>query len=202
MTKKPYPTPFETDADFEQKLDEHLSKQDQIPIDADKARKDYEDRRTFVIPEGFEAERDGDGRATGRVKPINPTPVARERKPRTHPAKRLARAEKIAKVLADVRGTVDTREHTGFSVNYYQLPISHPTTPGRKPYTVECNDVIEALGMSYAEGNVLKALWRRCAARQGQSKRGYNDGKYDAEKMVFFSQRVLDDEVTSKGKKE
>jgi len=170
MTKKPYPTPFETDADFEQKLDEHLSKQDQIPIDTEKARKDYE------TAGGFD----------GLI----------ER------AKRVDRAKKIAKVLTEQRGTVDTREHTGFSVNYYQLPISHPTTPGRKPYTVECNDVIEALGMSYAEGNVLKALWRRCAARQGQSKRGYTDGKYDAEKMVFFSQRVLDDEVTSKGKKE
>lgn len=94
-----------------------------------------------------------------------------------------------------------TREYTGLSVSYYQLPINHPTTPGREPYTCECNDIIEALGMSYAEGNVFKALWRKCAARQGKSKRGYTDGKYDAEKMVFFSQRVLDDEITPKGNK-
>lgn len=149
---------------------------------------------------------------------------------RTSPAKRVKRAERIKKVLKDVEerkdrlltaykaaggidGLVDRavlmpddvthkgNEYTGFSVSYYQLPINHPTTPGREPYVVECNDVIEALGMSYAEGNVFKALWRKCAARQGKSKRGYTDGKYDAEKMVFFSQRVLDDEITPKGNK-
>lgn len=149
---------------------------------------------------------------------------------RMSPAKRVKRAEKIKKVLKDVEERKDTlrkayekaggidglvdravlmpddvthkgNEYTGFSVSYYQLPINHPTTPGREPYVVECNDVIEALGMSYAEGNVFKALWRKCAARQGKSKRGYTDGKYDAEKMVFFSQRVLDDEITPKGNK-
>lgn len=158
--------PFETDAEFEKRLDEHLAKES---YDADAHR--------------------------AEVAKNVPT-----RKPRTHPAKRVARAEKIAKVLADVPHK--SNEYTGFSVSYYQLPISHPTTPGRDPYIVECNDIIEALGMSYAEGNVFKALWRKCAARQGMSKRGYADGKYDAEKMVYFSQRVLDDEVTPKGKKE
>jgi hypothetical protein len=85
----------------------------------------------------------------------------------------------------------DTREHTGGSVSYYKIKIDWPTTPGVDAYTAECNDIIEALGMNYAEGNVLKALWRICANRKGKSKRGYTDGVYDAEKIVFFGERVL-----------
>jgi len=60
------------------------------------------------------------------------------------------------------------------------------------PYSAECNDIIEALGMNYAEGNVFKAVWRMCAARQGKSKAGYTDGLYDAEKVIFFGQRLVE----------
>ena len=80
-------------------------------------------------------------------------------------------------------------EHTGGSVSYYSVHVARPTT-GNIPYTVECNDVIEALGMNFAEGNVLKALWRICALRKGKKKRGA-DPVYDAEKIVFFGERVL-----------
>ncbi|MNQ61504.1 hypothetical protein D3C85_758190 [compost metagenome] len=45
--------------------------------------------------------------------------------------------------------------------------------------------------MNYAEGNAFKAIWRRCAARMGLSKRGYEDGLYDAEKVVFFGERMV-----------
>ena len=83
-------------------------------------------------------------------------------------------------------------EHTGLSVDYYRVEIKRPTTPGVDPYVAECNDIIEALGMTYAEGNVLKAVWRRCAARTlGKHKRG-NDALYDAEKGFFFSGRILE----------
>lgn len=82
-------------------------------------------------------------------------------------------------------------EYTGGSVSYYTVQIARPTTPGRAPYTAECNDIIEALGMNYAEGNAFKAIWRRCAARTGKVKAGYKDGKYDAEKVVFFGQRMV-----------
>jgi hypothetical protein len=88
----------------------------------------------------------------------------------------------------------DKREYTGNSVSYYSIPVVDPTTPGRDAYVAECNDIIEALGMNYAEGNVLKALWRICAARKGLSKRGYSDGVYDAEKINFFGQRILLDQ--------
>lgn len=84
-------------------------------------------------------------------------------------------------------------EHTGLSVGYYSVQITSPTTPGRPEYIAECNDIIEALELSYAEGNILKALWRRAASRMGKKKKG-NDSKYDAEKMVFFATRELEKE--------
>ena len=86
----------------------------------------------------------------------------------------------------------DDREYTGGSVNYYKIQVTAPTTEGATPYTAECNDIIEALGMNYAEGNAFKAIWRSCAARNlGLSKRGYDDAKYDAEKVVFFGNRMV-----------
>lgn len=82
-------------------------------------------------------------------------------------------------------------EYTGGSVSYYRVQVDNPTSGGL-PYVAECNDVIEALGMTYAEGNAFKALWRRCAARTlGLAKKGYSDGLYDAEKVVFFGQRLV-----------
>lgn len=87
------------------------------------------------------------------------------------------------------------QEYTGGSVSYYKVGIKNPTTDGVDPYTAECNDIIEALGMNYAEGNAFKALWRRAAARTlGLAKAGYTDGLYDAEKVVFFGQRLVKQE--------
>jgi hypothetical protein len=86
----------------------------------------------------------------------------------------------------------DKKEYTGGSVSYYRVAINHPTSFEVKPYVAECNDIIEALGMNYAEGNAFKAIWRSCAARNlGLSKDGYKDGVYDAEKVVFFGARML-----------
>ncbi len=87
--------------------------------------------------------------------------------------------------------TTPAPEKSGGSVDYYQVHILNPTTRGREQYTAECNDIIEALGMTYAEGNAFKALWRSCAARTlGKLKEG-GDSVYDAEKVVFFGVRVL-----------
>lgn len=84
-----------------------------------------------------------------------------------------------------------TAEKSGGSVDYYQVQINNPTTKGRDKYIAECNDIIEALGMNYAEGNAFKALWRSCAERTLGKKKVGGDAVYDAEKMVFFSNRVL-----------
>ena len=83
-------------------------------------------------------------------------------------------------------------EYTGGSVSYYRVAVAKPTNPNLAPYIAECNDIIEALGMNYAEGNAFKAIWRRAAAQNlGLSKQGYKDGLYDAEKVEFFGGRMV-----------
>lgn len=105
-------------------------------------------------------------------------------------------------VGAAIGGLLDPPEYTGSSVSYYRVNVNNPTSGGR-PYIAECNDIIEALGMNYAEGNAFKALWRRCAARNlGLSKRGYEDGLYDAEKVEFFGKRLVVQEKAERSKQE
>lgn len=87
-----------------------------------------------------------------------------------------------------------TGTYTGKSADYYQVPIESTTTPGRCAYIAECNDIIEALGMNFAEGNAFKAIWRRAAQRTlGLRKAGAkDDGLYDAEKVAFFGERLVE----------
>lgn len=85
--------------------------------------------------------------------------------------------------LGDIDEPID--EYTGSSVSYYTVKLENDVE-------VECNDIIEALGMSYAEGNAFKAIWRKCAAQTlGKSKKGYDNGLYDSEKVVFFGERMV-----------
>jgi len=93
------------------------------------------------------------------------------------------------RVPVDEVFTVNKEEHTGGSVNYYKVYVSNPTTL-EQPYYAEANDIIEALGLTFAEGNLLKAVWRIAADRNGKKKKG-NNSVYDAEKLVFFAERVL-----------
>lgn len=96
------------------------------------------------------------------------------------------------KSIEELKGseTFPIPEYTGGSVSYYKIKIENPTT-APEPYTAECNDIIEALGMDYAEGNAFKAIWRACAARKGMVKKGYDSPKYDWEKVKFFAERKL-----------
>lgn len=83
-------------------------------------------------------------------------------------------------------------EYTGGSVDYYKVIVINPTT-AETGYQAECNDIIEALGMDYAEGNAFKAIWRKAAARNlGKRKKGYDNGLYDAEKVKFFGERMVE----------
>jgi hypothetical protein len=100
----------------------------------------------------------------------------------------------------DITAYTATLEYTGGSVSYYRVAIKNPTNPNHAPYVAECNDLIEALGMNYAEGNAFKANWRRAAAQNlGLAKRGYTDGLYDAEKVEFFGSRMVAQSRAEKG---
>lgn len=89
-----------------------------------------------------------------------------------------------------------SEEHTGLSVSYYTVEVKHPTSENGgitspAPYVAQCNDIIESLNMTFAEGNAFKAIWRTAAARRGLKKKG-NNSLYDAEKVVFFGQRMVE----------
>lgn len=85
-----------------------------------------------------------------------------------------------------------SEEYTGGSVRYYTCSVTHPINEEADPYDAECIDIIDALEMTPNEANAFKAVWRRAAARLGKSKKGYTDGLYDAEKIVFYGQRLVD----------
>ncbi|QPI17192.1 hypothetical protein phiPccP1_00015 [Pectobacterium phage phiPccP-1] len=91
-------------------------------------------------------------------------------------------------------GNTSCPTYTGGSSDYYQVTIKSTTTEGRPEYIAECNDIIEALGMNFAEGNAFKAIWRRAAQRTlGLTKAGAKaDGLYDAEKVEFFGKRLVE----------
>lgn len=73
-------------------------------------------------------------------------------------------------------------EHTGGSSSYYDIEVGGST--------VRCLDIIEALDMSFNEGNIFKAVWRIAAAKQGKTKKG-NNMFYDSEKICFFGERLM-----------
>lgn len=107
------------------------------------------------------------------------------------PIELLRRAVEDATARVEAKKTPQPPIYTGGSVDYYKVPITNPTS-GKVPYLAECNDIIEALGMNYAEGNAFKALWRKAAAKTlGIQKKGYDAGLYDAEKVVFFGSRLV-----------
>jgi hypothetical protein len=84
--------------------------------------------------------------------------------------------------------------NTGHDVNYYLVRVDHPKR--LDPYTMEVEDIIEALDMTFAEGCVFKALIRSCMARKtGVIKANYDGVVYDSEKMVYYSKRRLAQEL-------
>ena len=85
----------------------------------------------------------------------------------------------------------EAKQASGGNNNYWLVVIKNPKR--LEPYTAECEDIIEALGMNFAEGCAFKAIWRSCAARSlGKLKPGLKeDGIYDAEKAVYYAQRMV-----------
>lgn len=82
-------------------------------------------------------------------------------------------------------------EYTGKDVSYYVVNVQDPKR--LDPYTAECEDIIEALGMTFAAGCAFKAIWRSCAARNlGLQKKGQDEhGIYDAEKVIYYGTAML-----------
>ena len=80
-------------------------------------------------------------------------------------------------------------EINGGFVNYYLCDVAHPQRSTQKPYTAECEDIIEALEMNPDEANIFKELWRTAKARQGNGKLG-NTPIRAAEKLVHYSSRI------------
>lgn len=83
-----------------------------------------------------------------------------------------------------------SQELTGGKVNYYLVQVEAPQREEQPPYQAECEDIIQALGMTFDEGCLFKALWRNANARKNNGKPGQS-AKYDAEKMVHYANRIL-----------
>lgn len=76
----------------------------------------------------------------------------------------------------------------GGSCNYYIVDVDKPTTL-KGQYTVECNDLIEALGLSFAEANIYKEIFRTANERTHNNGKQGNNPKRAAEKVLFFAIR-------------
>lgn len=89
--------------------------------------------------------------------------------------------------------TIDFNESGGGKLSgdhYYRVNVSKPIAPDVAPYTAECADIIEALNMTFNEGEAFKALWRLAASRQGRVKDGSKGMQYDADKVAHYGARV------------
>ena len=73
--------------------------------------------------------------------------------------------------------------------HYYRVQVAEPISPELTPYSAECADIIEALDMTFNEGEAFKAIWRLAAARQGRGKPG-NKAQYDADKAAHSGARI------------
>ena len=72
--------------------------------------------------------------------------------------------------------------------HYYRVTVGDPMSDELGPYTAECADIIEALGMTFNEGEAFKAIWRLAAGRTLGLKK--NDPQYDADKAAHYGGRV------------
>ncbi|CAM0037205.1 3'-phosphatase [Vibrio phage K122] len=83
---------------------------------------------------------------------------------------------------------IDQHDSGGGSCSYYIVGVDKPTTLNGQ-YTVECNDLIEALELSYAEANIYKEIFRTANERTHNNGKQGNNPKRAAEKVLFFALR-------------
>lgn len=76
-------------------------------------------------------------------------------------------------------------------MNYYLANVLYPQRESQPAYIAECEDIIEALGMTFDEANIFKEIWRRSNERtHGKGKAG-NTPIRGAEKIVHYAGRIL-----------
>jgi len=83
---------------------------------------------------------------------------------------------------------LEAKQSSGGDNDYWLVDITHPKR--LKAYTAECEDIIEALGMTFQEGEAFKAIWRKCADRFGNGKPGDTPLR-NAQKVAHFGQRMV-----------
>ncbi len=74
--------------------------------------------------------------------------------------------------------------------NYYLVAVTHPQREEQPPYQAECEDVIEALELTFDEANIFKEIWRSANARKANGKPGHS-ALYGAQKIVHYAGRIL-----------
>lgn len=79
---------------------------------------------------------------------------------------------------------------TGGRVNYYLVKVDHPQREDQAPYQAECEDIIDALELTFDEANIFKELWRSANARKNNGKPGHT-ALYGAQKIVHYAGRIL-----------
>jgi len=84
-----------------------------------------------------------------------------------------------------------SKEISGGRVDYYRVPVAYPQREDQPPYIAECEDIIDALGMTFDEANIFKEIWRSANERtNGKGKVG-NTPIRSAQKMVHYAGRIL-----------
>lgn len=103
---------------------------------------------------------------------------------------RCTNEENAAYELEEASRAIREAQKTGGSVDYYKCHVADPISKG-PAYTAESIDIIEALGMTFAEGEAFKAIWRTCTGRMGGAVKADNKALYNAEKVEFFGARMV-----------
>ncbi|ABL96806.1 hypothetical protein BcepF1.075 [Burkholderia phage BcepF1] len=117
----------------------------------------------------------------------------------TTPAEVESMAQTLKLIAQHSRGEFGAgqAELSGGRTNYYLIRVENPQREEQPAYTAECEDIIEALNMTFDEGCEFKALWRTAAARLGNRKQGHT-ALYDAQKRVHYATRSLKQEERKK----
>ncbi len=91
-------------------------------------------------------------------------------------------------------------ENSGGLVNYYLVVVNQPQRKGQEPYQAECEDIIDALELTFDEANIFKEIWRTANARNGKIKSGHTSLRA-AEKIHHYAGRILRKAQTPVSKK-